>query len=72
MSRTTSLGSASLILGSLVLGIVAGGLLARVSDQWWWQVMPWVLLVGFWIMLVRRFRPGNGQERVTGHNGSTV
>jgi uncharacterized membrane protein YfcA len=37
-----------------VIGIVAGALLARVSDSLWWQVLPWILLAGFWIFLLRR------------------
>ena len=37
-----------------ILGIAAGAALARVSDSLWWQVLPWVLLAGLWILLLRR------------------
>lgn len=43
---------------SVVFGVVVASLLARLSDAWWWQALPWVLLAGFWILLLRRFRGG--------------
>ena len=47
------------LIAVTVIGIVAGALLARVSDSLWWQVLPWILLAGFWIFLLRRQRrPG--------------
>ncbi len=45
------------------LGIVVGIFGGRASDVWWWQILPWVLLAGFWAyLLIRsRYRSGGGE-----------
>lgn len=45
------------------LGIGLGVLLGRASDALWWQILPWVLLAGFWAyLLVRHRRRPDGRE----------
>lgn len=39
-----------------VLGIIVGVLLGRASGALWWQILPWVLLAGFWAYLLVRHR----------------
>lgn len=51
---------------SVVFGVVVASFLARLSDAWWWQVLPWVLLAIFWILLLRRFRGGAGAPAPSG------
>ena len=55
---------AGLLAGTFtVVGIFAAGPLSRASDALWWQVLPWVLLAGFWAyLLVRHRRRPHGRE----------
>lgn len=46
------------------LGIVVGILLGRASDALWWQILPWVLLAGFWALLLVRHRRRPGSREV--------
>lgn len=44
------------LIVAVILGIVAGAVLARLSDSLWWQVLPWALLAAFWVFILGRRR----------------
>lgn len=40
----------------LVLGMLAGTLLARAGDSIWLNMLPWVVLAAFWVFVIVRHR----------------
>jgi len=54
-------GMATMLLqgvGSVLLAIVVGPRLARISDSVWWAWLPWVLLALGWTAVFLRMRRG--------------
>lgn len=58
-----SLSTALRVSVATALGIAVAGLLGRASDERWWQVLPWVLLAAFWVVLFLRRRGGTLRDR---------
>jgi len=50
-----SLGRALWIGLATAFGLGAASMVGRLSDVTLWQVLPWILLAGFWTFLLLRY-----------------